>query len=243
MGKKDYPKEHTESILDEYVIARLSSHGENFEILIKPDAVEKIRGSKEVDLLENMPVDKVFSDSKKGEEVSNEMLNEVFGTVDIEKIASDILDRGDVQITTEQRRKRQDQKRKEIINRIMRNSMNPQTGTPHPPQRIENAMKEAKVHIDPFKPVSLQMEEIVDEIRSLIPLNFKKLSLSVKLRGDLYGKVYGELKNLGSIQNEDWLSDGRWNGIIKIPAGVKEEFFEKLNQLTKGEVEIEVIED
>ncbi len=240
VGKKDYPKEHTDTLLDEYIIARFKSRGENFEILIKPDAVEKFRGKRDVDILENMPVDKVFSDAKKGEEVSNDLLNNIFETTDVEKVATTILEKGDVQITTEQRRKRQEQKRKEIINRIVRNSMNPQTGTPHPPARIENALNEAKVHIDPFKPVSLQMDEVVDSIRDLIPLSFKKLEVSIKVRGDLYGKIYGELKSLGTIAKEDWLSDGRWYGIVKIPAGVKDEFFERLNHLTKGQVEIEI---
>ncbi len=240
MGKKDYPKEHTDTLLDEYVIARFKSRGESFEILVKPNAVESFRGERDINILENMPVDKIFSDAKKGKEVSTEMLEEVFETTDVEDIAIKILEKGDVQITTEQRRKRQEQKRKEIINRIVRNSMNPQTGTPHPPARIENAMNEANIHIDPFKPVSLQMDEVVDSIRSLIPLSFKKLTVSIKVRGDLYGKLYGELKSLGTITSEDWLSDGRWHGTIKIPAGIKDELFERVNHLTKGQVEIEI---
>ncbi|MFO8110687.1 MAG: ribosome assembly factor SBDS [Thermoplasmata archaeon] len=242
VGKKDYQKEHTDTVLDEYVIARFRSKGENFEILIKPEAVESFRGGRDIDMLENMPVDKIFSDAKKGEEVSTDVLKDIFETTDVEKVAEEILDRGDVQITTEQRRKRQEQKRKEIVNRIVRNSMNPQTGTPHPPNRIENAMNEAQVHIDPFKPVSMQMDEVVDRIRGLIPLSFNKLEMSVKVRGDLYGKLYGELKSMGTIVKEDWLQDGSWEGVVKIPAGVKDEFFERINHITKGQAQIEVKE-
>ncbi len=243
MGKKDFQKEHTDTLLDEHVIARYKSHGKTFEILIKPDAVEKFRGEKEISILENMPVDKIFTDAKRGEEASNDDLQEVFETNNVEEIADYILEHGDVQLTTEQRRQRQEQKRKEIINRIVRNSMNPQTGTPHPPNRIENALKEADFHIDPFKPVSLQIEEVVDEIKSLIPLSFKKLSVSVILRGDYYGKLYSDMKKMGAIIKEDWLDDGRWNGIVKIPAGVKDEFFGMLNNKTKGTAELEVLED
>ena len=240
VGKKDYPKEHTDSVLDEHVIARYKSKGEIFEILIKPDAVETFRGGRDTNILESMPVDKIFSDAKKGEESSLELLEEVFGTDDVESIANTILSKGDVQITTEQRRNRQEQKRKDIVNRIVRNSMNPQTGTPHPPARIENAMSEAKIHIDPFKPVSLQMEEVVDRIKALIPLSFNKLEVSIKVRGDLYGKIYGELKSYGTVVKEDWLPDGRWEGLVKIPAGVKDEFFDRMNGLTKGQIEIEL---
>ncbi len=243
MGKKDYQKEHTDTLLDEYVIARVRSHGKDFEILIKPEAVEKFRVKKDVDILDNMPVDKIFSDSSKGEEPAREDIENVFGTMDVKMIAETILEKGDVQITTEQRRKRQENKRKDIIDRIVRNSINPQTGTPHPPNRIENAMKEAGIHIDPFKPVSMQVDEVVDSIKALIPLSFKKLLVEVRVGGDLYGKIYGDLKDMGTITREDWLNDGTWKGVVKIPAGVMDEFFEKINNKTKGKAELELLEE
>ncbi len=243
MGKKDYQKEHTDTLLDEYVIARLRSHGDNFEILIKPEAVEKFRAKQDVDLLDNMPVDKVFSDAAKGEEPAREALENVFGTVNVEDIAVHILQKGDVQITTEQRRKRQEDKRKDIIDRIVRNSINPQTGTPHPPNRIENAMKEANVHIDPFKPVSMQIDDVVDSIKALLPLSFKKLLVEVRLGGDMYGKIYGDLKEMGTVTKEDWHNDGTWKGVVRIPAGVMDEFFEKINDKTKGKAELNILEE
>ncbi len=242
MGKKDFQKEHTKTLLDDYVIGRYSSHGEKFEILIEPDAVERFREGKEIDILEDLPADKIFADAIKGKEAPNHMLKRVFETVDTEEIIEEILREGEVQLTTEQRQQRQEQKRKEIVDRIARNSYNPQTDTPHPPKRIENAMKEANVHIDPFKPVSQQMDEVVDEIRELLPLSFEKKRMAVTVRGDLQGKIYGLLKNLGSIEEDEWLDDGRWQGIIKIPAGVKEDFYEKINDITKGKVEIEELD-
>ncbi len=243
MGKKDYQKEHTSTLLDDYVIARVKSHGETFEIMIEPDAVEKHRSGKDIELVESMPAEKVFTDALKGKEAPTHMIERVFETTDIEEIAEHMLNQGEVQITTEQRKKRQEQKKSEIIHRIARNSYNPQTETPHPPQRIENAMKEANLHIDPFKPVSKQVDEVVDEIKGLIPLSFKKMRFAVTVRGDLYGKIYGALKDMGRVEDEEWLDDGRWQGIIKIPAGVQDEFYEKINDMTKGDAEIELIED
>ena len=46
---------------------------------------------------------------------------------------------------------------KKLINAISRESINPQTNAPNPPARIEAAMEEAKIHIDPFKPVNEQI--------------------------------------------------------------------------------------
>ncbi|MBS3817301.1 MAG: ribosome assembly factor SBDS [Candidatus Thermoplasmatota archaeon] len=242
MGKKDYQKEHTKTLLDEHVIGRMDSHGERFEVIIQPDTVEEFRSGEEIDLLENMPVEKVFSDAHKGEEAPNHLVEKVFETNEIEEIAESILKEGEVQITTEQRNKRQKQKRKEIVNRIAQNSYNPQTDAPHPPQRIENAMSEAEIHIDPFQPVSKQMDQVVDEIRELLPLSFEKKSFAITVRGDMQGKIYGLLKNLGSIKDEEWLNDGRWQGVLKIPAGKQDEMFEKINKVTKGEAEIEELD-
>ena len=242
MGKKDYQKEHTKTLLDDFVIGRVKSHGETFEILIEPDAVESFKSGEEVDLVENMPSEKIFTDALKGKKAPNHMIERAFETKDIEEITKMILEDGEVQLTTEQRNKRQKQKRKEIVNRIARNSYNPQTDTPHPPKRIENAMEEASIHIDPFKPVSQQMDEVVEKIRDLIPLSFEKKSFSVTIRGNLQGKIYGRLKNMGDIEDEEWLNDGRWQAIINIPGGLQDEFYEKINDLTKGEAEIEEID-
>lgn len=242
MGKKDYQKEHTETLLDNFIIARYSSHGQDFEILIKPDAVEKFRGGRDVDVLENMPVDQIFFDAKKGQKASSSMLDRIFDTKDIETIAREILEEGDVQITTEQRKKRQEQKRKDIVNRIVRESMNPQTEAPHPPSRIENAMKEANVHIDPFRPVSKQIEDVVDEIQSLIPLSFDKLVFKIKIKGDMYGKLYGVLKDIGNITKEEWLNDGNWQARVKVPAGIQDKLYERVNDVTKGKAEIELLD-
>jgi len=62
-----------------------------------------------------------------------------------------IIEDGDVQLTTEQRKHFLQKKRNEIITMISKNAIDPQAKTPHPPQRIENAMEQAKIHIDPFK--------------------------------------------------------------------------------------------
>jgi len=56
-----------------------------------------------------------------------------FGTTDTLKIADIILKKGVLQLTTEQRRKMVEDKRKQIIDFISRQAVDPKTNLPHPP--------------------------------------------------------------------------------------------------------------
>jgi len=241
MGKRDIKKDYKTTLLNDVVIARLDTHGESFEILIGPEVIQEIKDGKEIDVLSKMPEEVIFRDAKKGERAPQDNMLDIFDTDDIAKIAREIILQGKVQLTTEQRRKMEEDKLKQIIAMIAREAINPQTGTPHPPQRIEIAMKEAKVHIDPFRSADVQMRTIVDALRPLLPIKFEKMKIAVKLSGEDYGRCYGEIKTFGEIEKEEWQSDGSWVGIVKIPAGLQKEFFERVNEITKGNVETKII--
>lgn len=227
--------------LEDAVIARLEIENETFEILIEPEAAQNFKNGEDISILEGLVIDTVFKDSKKGDKASEEKIVKIFGTNDISEVAKRILLDGTIQLTTEQRKQMQENKRKQIVTSIARNAINPQTGAPHPAQRIELAMKEAKVHIDPFKPVDAQVNKILDKLRPLMPIRFEKLKIAVKLSGENYGRTYGDMTGFGKITKEEWQKDGSWIGVVEIPAGLQSEFFDKLNSKTKGEVETKII--
>ena len=76
--------------LDEAIVARFESHGESFEILIDPKVVQKMKDGKEVDLLDNMVIDTIFKNAKKGTRAPEEKIKEIFGTVDALEVAKTI---------------------------------------------------------------------------------------------------------------------------------------------------------
>lgn len=227
--------------MDGMVIARLESHGHTFEVIIEADAVQNIRDGTEENILERMPEESVFKDAKKGARAPVEAVAQVFDTEDISEIVRTIVCKGDVQLTTEQRREMMEEKRRQVIATIARDAMNPQTKTPHPPQRIELAMEEAGVHIDPFKSVSVQVNEVVELLRPLIPISFEKVRMAVKLTAVDYGRCYGDIKSFGRITNEEWLGDGSWVGVVEIPGGVQTDFVAKLGERTKGAAETKLL--
>src|SRR2546422_17547 len=214
---------------------------EKYEVLVKPDAVQRIRDGKEVDLLRELAIDEIFKNAHKGSKASDEKMMDFFGTTEPLAVAKQIVQRGEIQLTTEQRRQMLEAKRKQIVQYIAANAINPQTGAPHPPQRIENAMEEAKVHVDPFKSIEEQVKEVLDALRPLIPIRFEKVRIAVKLSAEDSAKAYGDIKSFGTIVKEEWSPTGAWIGVVEMPAGMQTEFLERLNAKTKGNVETRIL--
>jgi ribosome maturation protein SDO1 len=227
--------------IEDAIIARLESHGESFEVLIDPKVVNHLREGREVELIDYMVVDEIFRNARKGTRASDEKIKEVFGTNDPIEVAKHIILKGEVQLTTLQRRDMQESKRKRIVSEIARNAINPQTGAPHPPQRIEMAMDEARVHIDPFKPVEAQVKTVLDALRPLIPIRFDKVRIAVKLSGEEYGRCFEDISHMGRITKEEWQQNGSWIGVVELPAGMRDDFLGRLNEKTKGNVETKIL--
>ncbi|AGB04741.1 rRNA metabolism protein, SBDS family [Aciduliprofundum sp. MAR08-339] len=227
--------------LEDAIIARYEHAGHRFEILVDPDAIDDIKSGKITNIVDYMVIDEIFKDAHKGDRASEELVKEVFGTTDVNEVARQIILKGQVQLTTEQRRKMLEDKKRRIIMEIARNAINPQTGAPHPPQRIELAMEEAKVHIDPLKSVEAQVPIVLKALRPIIPIRFEKLKIAVKVSGDMYGKIYGELSKMGTLLQEEWQKDGSWIGVVEIPAGMQGEFLDMLNKKTHGNVQTKIL--
>ena len=227
--------------VDEAVTARYEAHGERFEILVDPKIMEKLLPDHS-NISELLASDRIFKDAKKGSTTSDEALKKVFNTTDFAQCVLTILKKGEVQLTTDQRRELTEAMRKKVVAEIVRNAINPQTKTPHPPQRIETAMAEARVHIDPFKSVESQVKEVVDAIKPLIPIRIEKIQLAVRVSGQNHGRIYQDLHSLGTLKKEEWTAGGAWIGVLEVPAGMAGDVMDRLNERTKGEVEIKKLD-
>lgn len=222
-----------------YTIVRLSRGGEDFEILVDPDkALEYKMGSK-LDVASIVVVDEVFTDANKGIRASREKLMKAFGTTDFRKIASTILERGRLLITAEQRRRLTEMKKRQVIELIRRSYVDPRTKLPHTAVRIEQAMKEAHVSIDPFKPAEEQVQPIIKALSRILPLKAEKSALKVRIPARYSAKAYGLVRRMCKVVKEEWRPDGSWFGVVELPAGMRGEFMEKLAKLTKGEASVE----
>jgi ribosome maturation protein SDO1 len=227
--------------LEDAVIARLEYYGEHFEILVDPDMAADFKRGEAIEVQEILAVEEVFKDAKRGDKASEEAMMKAFNTTDILDAAAIIIRKGHVQLTAQQRKEMTEEKRKKIVATITREAINPQTKLPHPARRIEIAMEEAKIHIDPFKSVDEQVNTVLKAIRIKIPIRFERVQVAIKIPGDFSGKVYNVIPEFGKTRKEEWQQDGSWVAIVEIPGGVQDNFYRKLNELTHGQVETKLL--
>lgn len=227
---------------DGFTIARLTKGGERYEILVDPDSALKLKVGENISVRKVLLYDTIYRDSKKGTRASEEQLRKNFKTTDPLEIASIILKQGEIQVTSEQRRKLIEDKRRQIVDFISKNSIDPRTNAPHPPTRIENALEEIDISIDPFIDAKEQAKSIIEKLRSVLPLKIGVTRLAIRMPANFVGKGYGLIKSYGNLTREEWQKDGSWVCVAEAPTGAHLELMDKLNRLCAGRVEIRLVE-
>lgn len=253
--------------LGAYIIGRIEKAGRKFEMLMDPNqawvAKKHIRdeidkrlrtGNKQTrpsvsDIIKDPLINLemifesfvVFEDLKRGKKATDGDMEAVFETNEGRTISAYILLEGDIQWTKAQREEEKEKKLKQIITLISKNAINPQNKKPHPYQRIEKAINEANIKIDLMRSAEEQIEDIVKNIRAIIPIRMEQVQLAVKVPASFTAKGYNIVAQLAQIRKEEWQKDGSWVSVISLPAGLQMELIDKLNKLTHGRVQTKVL--
>lgn len=226
---------------DRYTVARIARDGEHFEILVKPQQALDYRMGKKVPMSELLAIDTIFTDANKGTKASEEKLKKAFGTLDPLAIAETIITKGQLQLTTDQRRQLTEAKRKQVIAFIARNAVDPKTNMPHPPMRIEQAMEKIHYPIDPFKEAEEQAKDILKLLRPILPIRMENVNVEISIPTEYAARAYGAVKGYGTIRKDEWRADGSWHGVIEMPAGSYAPLLEKLGEVTRGTAEAKIV--
>ena len=221
-----------------FTIVRLNLDNNKFEILVKPDPALEYKLGKRTDLSNVLISEEIYSDANKGSRAASEKLVKYFKTTDSTEVAKQILSRGELNLTTDQRRKMVEEKKKQIIQYINKSFIDPKTHMPHPPLRIESAINEARVVIDPFKRPEDQVKVIIDSLRKILPLKSETLRLTVTVPPQFSAQSYNILKTVGNFNGEQWLTDGSLRVVVEINAGIKGTFLDRIGSITKGSAQV-----
>ena len=225
---------------DKVTVVRYSYSGDKFELLVKPDPAFDYKIGKVTDVSKILVSDEIYTDSNKGTRATNEKLDQVFKTIDLTKIAEIIMKKGELNLTTEQRRKMIAEKRKKLVTFIAKTYVDPRSHLPHPPLRIEQAMDDGRVSIDPFKNVDDQVKDIVEKLRPIIPLKSENIVLEISVPAQFVAQSYSGLKSIGTLKKEDWQPNGSLKAILEIPAAARPNVIDRLGSITKGTATVEV---
>jgi ribosome maturation protein SDO1 len=226
---------------ESYTIARLV-RGDTFEILVDPDNALKYKMGEKIPISKVLIYEEIYTDAKKGIRASEEQLLKAFKTKDKLAIATKILTEGTLQITSEQRHRLIEEKKRQIIEFISKSAVDPRTKLPHPPQRVELAMEQVGISIDPFIDAKEQAMKVIEKLSPILPMKVGMTRMYVRVPGEYVGKAYGLLKNIGKILKEEYKGDGSWVGEVEILVGLQADLIEKLNKLCSGRVEARPME-
>ena len=223
---------------DKFTVVRLILDGEKFELLVKPDPALEFKMGKRSDISSVLVSDEIYSDANKGSRASSEKMMKSFKTIDSVEVAKKILARGELNLTTDQRRKMVEEKKKQIVQFINKSFVDPKTHLPHPIMRIEAAIEEVRVQIDPFKRVEDQSKTIVDALRRILPLKSETVKLAVIVPPQFVAQSYNVFKSIGDLRTEDWLADGSLKATLEMNASIRGQFLDRIGTVTKGSAQV-----
>jgi ribosome maturation protein SDO1 len=223
---------------DKFMVARLILDGDKFELLVKPDPALEYKMGKRFDISSVLVSDEIYSDANKGSRASSEKMMKHFKTTDSTDVAKQIIARGELNLTTDQRRKMVEVKKKQIVQFINRGFVDPKTHLPHPVVRIEAAMEEVRMQIDPFKKVEDQAKSVVDALRRTLPLKSETVKLTIIVPPQFAAQSYNVLKSNGELRSEEWLADGSLRAVLDMNASIRGQFLDKLGAATKGSAQV-----
>jgi len=223
-------------------VARLKTHGITFEAVIDPDNAFRFLQGEKVDVKDIIKAEDIYTDAHKGTLASETDLKNIFHTSDPVKVAEHIIQEGEVQLSAEQRQKIREDKHNKIVDAIARNAIDPRTNTPHPRQRIVNALEEVKFKVRETASVEHNVGDAMKLLKTALPIRLEVFNYSVFVEPKFSNAVISYCKSIGTTKNEQYSSDGTLSLEVEFPAGMLNEFTDKLNSLTHGSVDIKKIE-
>lgn len=210
-------------------IARIKKKGKTFEIQIDLDEALKFRKGESNFI--DVHGDRIFTDAVKGNTAPHSDLEDAFGTNDVIEIASEIIKKGEIQLSQEHRDAEQEKRFNQVLNFLSTNAIDPQSKNPITTERLKSALNQSHINIKNTS-IESQISDILAEISKIIPIKIETKSVKITIPAIHTGKVYGMLAPYK--ESEKWLDDGSLEAKVKIPAGLILDFYDKLNNATHG---------
>jgi len=211
--------------------ARLRVGSLIFETMVDLDNALKLKRGMSIDINEVIRDQTVYTDLKKGLKAGSEDLKKSFGTDNFQEVVGKIVKKGDIEVTQEHRDAETERRRKQVVDFLIKNAVDSRTNRPFTPDMIENALDQAGAKIE-NKAIEGQINNILEKLRTILPIKIETKKLSIKIPAEHTGRVYGIIQEYK--EKENWLNDGSLEVVLNLPVGLQSDFYDKLNSITHG---------
>ena len=240
-----------------HVIARFSKYGQSFEVLVDSEKIREYKEGKSDNLQDAVISTSVFKkitfakktdsgqlmqeSSATSDRVDDDMLVKVFGTSGFLDVCRKIIDQGGIQYTQEQRREFLDMKFRQIASIISSQAIDPTRNVPHPRERIESVMAEARVKVDMHRSAESQVKDVLKEISKLVPISMEVKIIEIIVPIHYGNAVKKIISDMSMLKKEQW-SATSYMATVSIGAGLVDNFFAKINNITHGDTTSKILD-
>jgi ribosome maturation protein SDO1 len=161
---------------------RLNKKGKRFEIACYRNKVVNWRNKIETDIDEVLQVASVFTNVSKGNLASSKDLMEAFGTTDTKTICAEILDKGDLQVSEQERQALLDSMFRDVAAIASDLSINPENGRSYSLAMIQEGMKQVHVSVSLTKSAKQQALEVIRKLKGVMTIARAAMHLKIVCR-------------------------------------------------------------
>jgi len=188
--------------LTNVAVVRLLRGGNRFEVACYKNKIINYRQGTETDLSEVLQTERVFTNVSKGQFANSKTLQKCFNTSNEEEVCRFILDKGDVQVSDQERAAQLENTIREVASMVAEKCVGPINRRPYTITQIRDAMKSAGFMVHPTRNVKQQFLDCVKLIpkKKVLDIERAKMQLALVL-----------LDNHDSVDDEDGVLERRRN--------------------------------
>lgn len=188
-------------------LVKLKKARKRFEIACYQNKVQDYRKGIEKDLDEVLQIHQVFINVSKGQVASKEDLNKCFETTDIDEIITEILTKGEIQLSERERQVMLNKINNELLTIVSAKCINPVSKKRYPPTMIHKLLVELKFSPVLNKPAKLQALEAIKLliVKQIVPIVRAKMKVKVTISSQETERIERLQKLVnGSPTGESW---------------------------------------
>ena len=158
---------------------RLNKGGKRFEIACYRNKAMNWRNKMETDISEVLQTDSVFSNVSKGMLAPQKDIQECFNTTDSIKVCEEILNKGDMQVSEQERQAVIESTFRDIATIVAEKAINPENNRSYSINMIQNAMKDIHYSVVFNKSAKQQALDVIKKLKAVMPISRASMSLRV----------------------------------------------------------------